>query len=482
MSQKSANKSVFLLAVARPTFDIEVAESSLLGAISALEAAGFEVLGSKALVMTPEDVAQELANYQSLNSPPDHDLLLSASFCDSTPATTLFAGRSYEDNSNCPPVLLWSLPEPGQVGERLLINSLCGANLAAHALVHSGRQVKHLHAEPKGDLAARTLKNLADGIYPDNEQPKLIIDGPRDRHAGQAALQKLQGKVIASIGEAPPGFTPCYQPAESILRQLGVSTAPESIPEFFTRLQQVRPGVQSAEHERSLVEQPSLAQVPQGEALTVASTTVALAEFKDETGADAIALRCWPDFAVELGACPCSALSRMSDRGVATACERDILGSLTLLMLAGLDQEPTYLVDVVDITPTEDVIRIWHCGAAATKLAVDPKNATQWLHCNRELGVAGNFALRTGQVTLVRLDTCPDDPSKLRMLLTSAQSISAENRFQGNTATLRVSDAQKLVNGLMVGGFPHHFAVAWADVRPGLRAIAEAEKIELVEW
>jgi L-fucose isomerase-like protein len=476
------SQRAYLLAVARPTFDINVAQSNLTEAIRALESAGFEVLGSKALVMTPDDVSQEQARYQSLDPAPDVDILLLASFCDSTPATTLFALDDYEASAARNPVLLWSFPEPGQPGERLLLNSLCGANLSAHALVHAGRPVRHLHGEATSEAVTGALADLVSGEFPRNEPPSLVKGMPVDRIAGQQALNWLSGKVIASIGEAPPGFTPCYQPSDVILRQFGVTTAPEALSDFFQRLKRVEPVHQAHEHDRALAEQPSLASVPQGEALTVASTTVALTDLKDEVGADAVALRCWPDFAVDLGACPCSALSRLSDRGVATACERDILGSLNLLLLAGLGEEPTYLVDVVDITPEQDIVRIWHCGAAATKLAVDPKNATQWLHCNRKLGVAGNFALQTGIVTLVRLDTKPGHPEQLRMLLTSAESIAAENRFQGNTATLKVSDSKRLINGLMVGGFPHHFAVAWADVRPGLRAVAEILDIDLIEW
>lgn len=475
-------KRVYVLAVARPTFDINQAEANLSGAIAALESAGLEVLGSKALVMTPEDVNHEIVNYGALIDKPDADILLTASFCDSTPATAIFAAGAYVTNTTLQPALLWSFPEPGKVGERLLINSLCGANLAAHALVHAGRRVRHLHAAPTDAKARQVLTDLTRGAYPKNETPQVIVGASVEEEKGRDALAWLQGKVIATIGEAPPGFTPCYQPDASILDRFGVSIAGETIPDFFVRLRQVKSADQLHEHERALSDQPSLAKVPSGEALTVASATVALEQYREQTGADAVALRCWPDFAVDLGACPCSALSRLADRGVATACERDILGSLTLLMLAGLGQEPTYLVDVVDMTAAESIIRIWHCGAAATKLARDPADATQWLHCNRNLGVAGNFALRTGEVTLVRLDTKPEQPDRLRMLMTSAESIAADNRFQGNTATLKVSDAEKLVNGLLVGGFPHHFAVAWADVRPGLRAIAGAHQIDLIEW
>jgi hypothetical protein len=482
-----------LLPVARPTFDVNRAERNLVEAIAALEGAGFEVLGPKALVMTEADVAAAVASRVASDAAPassaapagnaaEIEILFMASFCDSTPATALFANGDFEFNQDLAPVLLWSVPEPGEVGERLLLNSMCGANLAAHALVHVGRKVRHLHAAPSEKIALTALAALRDGQYPTDATPPLLVGAAVDDAGAKQALSWLHSRVIGAIGEAPPGFTPCEKPVDSILESFGVSTAAESIPDFFVRLKGVAPAAQHAEHERALAEQPSLAQVPAGEALTVASTTVALEEYRAQTGADAIALRCWPDFAVDLGACPCSALSRLADRGTATACERDILGSLTSLILAGLGAEPTYIVDVVDIEPEANVIRIWHCGAAATQLATDPKNATQWLHCNRKLGVAGNFALRTGVVTLVRVDTDPEDANKLRMLLTIGESIAAENRFQGNTATLKVHDAKGLVNGLMVKGFPHHFGVAWGDVRAGLRGVAKAKQMELIEW
>ena len=493
----SSISRVFLLPVARPTFDVNRAERNLVDAMAALEAAGFEVLGPRALVMTEADVAEALAsraasgaassggavnNEPRANDATDLDILFMASFCDSTPATSLFATGDFDTNQALAPVLLWSVPEPGEVGERLLLNSMCGANLAAHALVHAGRNVRHLHSAPSEKLASEALAALRNGEYPTDATPPLISGAAEDDESANRALSWLNSRVIGAIGEAPPGFTPCEKPVDAVLKSFGVSTKAESIPDFFMRLQQVSPAAQHAEHERALADQPSLAQVPVGEALTVASTTVALEEYRAETGADAIALRCWPDFAVDLGACPCSALSRLADRGTATACERDILGSLTALILAGLGAEPTYIVDVVDIEPEVNVIRIWHCGAAATRLAVDPANATQWIHCNRKLGVAGNFALRTGVVTLVRIDTDPKDANKLRMLLTMGESIPAENRFQGNTGTLKVQDAKGLVNGLMVNGFPHHFGVAWGDLRAGLRGVARQKQMELIEW
>jgi L-arabinose isomerase len=104
------------------------------------------------------------------------------------------------------------------------------------------------------------------------------------------------------------------------------------------------------------------------------------------------------------------------------------------------------------------------------------------VHCNRRIGVAGNFALRTGPVILARLTEQPDRPDRLRLLLASGTSIPEPNRFQGNTAAVRLdTDAERFVHGLVTGGFPHHTVLAWTDVRDRMRAAAEDLGIPVVE-
>ena len=200
---------------------------------------------------------------------------------------------------------------------------------------------------------------------------------------------------------------------------------------------------------------------------------------------DALAIRCWPEFPTDLGACVCSALGRISDRGTVTTCERDVLGAVTMLLCEALGSDENYLVDIVDLKADEGIVRLWHCGSAATKLAADPTNATQYIHCNRKLGVAGNFPLKTGPVTLVRIDrdVDPKNPSGLRMIVSRGESIPAPNHFQGNTATVRTEpDAATLVNGIVTRGYPHHLVISWVDVRPGLRRVAKQLGIPLTEW
>ena len=467
--------SCTLIALARPTFDVAAAQRSFDQARQLLQDLGAEVSGPDALVMTPEDVtaaADKIKNDSTLK------ILLNASFSDASPAVALLADNPGE-------ILLWSVREFGAVGERLLLNSMCGSNLAAHALRVNGRTIKHIHGNPDEALIKSALQSALAGKLPEYGEPTQVKGALAEENKVDNALASLRGKRIGAIGDAPAGFTPCNYDGDLIRKTFGVEILNRSIPEIFADIAAVSTDSQSAEYESACAAQPSLREVPEKEARLNASTRVALQDWISSNDLSAIAMRCWPEFAVELGACPCGAMGRTATSGTAAACERDVYGAVTMLLLEALGSGTNYLVDTVDLDEANNLIRIWHCGSASTELAVDPKNATQYIHCNRKLGVAGNFPLKTGPVVLVRLDSDidPANQSKLRLVMTSGESLPAPNQFQGNTATIRTeAPARLLVNGLIQNGFPHHTVVSWRDVRPEVRRMAERLAIPLTEW
>lgn len=69
------------------------------------------------------------------------------------------------------------------------------------------------------------------------------------------------------------------------------------------------------------------------------------------------------------------------------------------------------------------------------------------------------------------------------MLLAAGESLPEPNRFQGNTASVRLdANAADVVNTLVTDGFPHHTVLAWTDVRPQLRSVADQLGIAVVDW
>jgi len=464
---------VVCIPTARPTFAVEVAAERATAVRALLTELGADVVGPTELVMTPDDVEAAAPSVD-----PHADLIINvcASFSDATPAL-----RLYEDLNL--PVLLWAFREPGPVGDRLWLNSLCGANLFGHALVRAGGRVRLLYGDPDEPQVQAALHRALAGELP--PAPKLpTTQGQRlDAAAVRPALDALRGRRIGVVGDAPPGFTPSEYDADLVARLFGVSVEQRTLDEMFADVHDIDEATRDAELADACSQRATLRDLDEQQVQLFAAVTTALRGWSADQLLSAVAVRCWPEFPTQLGVCPCSSLSRLADEGTPTACERDVYGALTMLLLETLGSGPTYLVDTVDLQTADNIVRLWHCGSAATKLAADPANATQSVHCNRKIGVAGDFPLKTGRVVLSRITEDPENPGGLRILITTGESVPAPNRFQGNTADVVLdSSADEFVHGLVTGGFPHHTVLAWRDVRPALRTAADLLGIPIVEW
>jgi L-fucose isomerase-like protein len=433
---------------------------------------GATVVGPSELVMTVEDVAAVKL--------PDADLhiLFMASFSDASPAVELLGKVKG-------PILGWSMREPGEVGERLKLNSMCGVNLAAHALMNVGQSIRHIHGNADEAKVRSAIKDALAGKLPEATTPKSIVGELSPEGEVEKAFAWLKGKKIGAVGDAPVGFTPCVFDSQQLNKYFGLDVRQITITDAFGRISEVKEEARELAYANAVAAQPSLSSVNVDEAKKVYGVEVALDTWREEESLDAIAIRCWPEFPTDMGACICSSLGRLSDRGTVTTCERDVLGAVTMMVCESLGSDENYLVDIVDLDADKGLVRLWHCGSAATKLAADPQNATQTTHCNRKLGVAGNFPLKTGPVTLFRIDrdVDPSNSTGLRMVVSRGESIPAPNHFQGNTATVVTQpDAAALVNGIVTGGYPHHLVISWIDVRPGIRQMAKKLGIPLTEW
>lgn len=462
---------VALLATGRSTFVQEAGRSFHRRAVQLLRDLGTDMYGPDHLIEDAEAVGS--AGFTPAGA--EACVLLCATFADASVALAAFGGSRR-------PVVLWAVRDPAPTGDRLYLNSLCGANLAAHALVQKGVPVRLVYGDPEEARVRADLEQALNGDL----QPERIQTGAAGQTAPLAEveplLRDLRGRVLGVVGEAPLGFTTCQYDAACLRQTLGLEVATMTLDDAFDRIRAVpwreRRQVVAAAAKQS----PSLAQLPEAEVDRFGAVTVALREWVVEANLSALALRCWPEFPLQLGVCPCSALGRLAAQGVVTSCEADVNGAATMLLMRSLDPERgiNYLADVVDVDIQKNTATFWHCGLAPVELAADPDNARQDLHCNRGIGVAGNFALKPGRVTIARISRSADHR---RLLLAGGEALPGPNRFKGNSVDVLVDgDAEGLVRTIVEGGFEHHTVLAWGELRPRLRTASALLGLELVEF
>jgi L-fucose isomerase-like protein len=463
-----------VIVTGRNTFLMDLARSVKHQCILALREMGADVVGPDDLVTTPEE-AKAAVRLIHEHGPVDLQILICGTFSDAW-----VAKAAYGEGSG--PVLIWAFRDPAPIGFRMWQNSFCGANLAAYALVAAGRTVRLVYGWPSDEGVRDRIKAALNGRF----TPPSVRPGPADGDLAseddvRSSLSNLSHQSIGLLGDPPPGFTPSHADPEGLFKLFGLTLRSWPLPDAFAAIESVPRVDREAEADAFTRTAPSLALLPRDEVELGAAITQAFRAWCRQSRVAALAVRCWPEFPTELGVCPCSSLGRVYDEGLAvTACERDVNGAVTMLLLKELGSGPNYLVDAVDLDSGVNVVRFWHCGSSPGALAEDPTNATHTLHCNRQVGVAGNFALKPGRVTIARVGISRNG---FRLLVSGGECLPEPNRFQGNTAAVRMdSDAKRFMNDLVEHGWEHHTVLAWGDFRPKLRQVGRLVDLPVHEW
>lgn len=460
-----------VLPLARPTFDVPYAEEMAAAAFAALDGAGIVTVGSRALLF---DAAATTAALEALAGEKlDLVLVMQVTFTDATMTVKIAESVSA-------PLGIWAFPEP-RIGGRLRLNAFCGLNLAMHALGRAGRRAAWLYAAPDAPEAAADIRAMALGgqgvaasAEPPGKQP-----GSAAAARAEAALAALRGTAIGLVGEHPAGFDTCrYDPAA--LNQL-VGMSVQTIP--LTRVFDVAKAVEPAQVESARrtadaaisgldgVDQPQL-----DRSLRVYR---ALEGLVGDGGLKGLAVRCWPEMFTDYGCAACGPMGMMTGAGVPCACEADVYGTVTSLLMQNIAGAPSWLVDIVDMDPGSDTGVFWHCGSAPLGMADPATPPHAQIHTNRKMPLLAEFTLKPGRFTAARLSQAKN---QTKLVIAGGEVLSAPMSFTGTSGVVRFDrHAGEVAAAMMSEQLEHHVAMAYGDHREALRAVAEKLAIPLVE-
>ncbi len=428
------------LPIVRTTFDVELAAQMTAQVRGQLEQNDFVLVGPQNLITSLEDVqaALPLLAAQSL----DLLVLLQASFADSTMVLEITGVLDA-------PILLWALPEARE-GSRLRLNSLCGINLAAHALKRAGRKYHYLYAEPYRLEAIEKVEALA--------------------RAGRVS-RMLQGTRIGRIGEHPVGFDTCRVNEVALKERFGVEVIQMGLEPVFAAMQAADSTAVSAIHERIHARVAGLDELDQHALNGTLSTYLTLRELVMREDLKGLAVRCWPEFFTEAGCAACGALSMLSDEMTPCSCEVDVNGTITQLILQWLSSGPAFLTDLVSVDEEANGLVLWHCGLAPLSMA-DPAGQPEGsIHSNRRLPLLMQFALKPGVVTVARLS---EATGEFRLVVGRANMLQMPMSFTGTSGVLRFDrPAAAVLDTILTEGLEHHFSLTYGDHFEALILVAE---------
>lgn len=453
------SKRYGVVALARTTFDMGFAEEMKDKAFAALDAAGIDTVGPRSLACDADAAAEAL---EQISAAGDIDLLLILQVTFTDASMTVQMAR--ESNT---PVAIWGVPEP-RLGGRLRLNAYCGINLAAHALGKAGLHYGWLFAAPDaGDIHAR-LRSLADAKTPTPAAVETIE--PADDALADRVIGRLRDGRVSVVGQHPEGFDTCAYNASELSALTGISVDRVSLDEAFARAKAApaeRAGAHRAQAAESLA---GIDDVDQEQLDRSLRLLCALEDIADENKADSLAVRCWPETFVDYGCAACGPMAMMNQAGVPSACEADVYGSVTTLMLQEMAGEPVWMADLVDVDEADDTAVLWHCGLAPLSMCDPDAQPEATIHTNRRMPLLHQFPLKPGRVTLARLSQAKNET---KLMIAGAEVQRAPMAFTGTSGVIRFDrPAAEVSATIMDQGLEHHFALAYGDFRASLEQVA----------
>jgi L-fucose isomerase-like protein len=416
--------------LARPTFDVALAQSLANQIHESLTGAGFDLVATDGLVMSSDDLDAALPRLTA--QPLDLLIVLQATFADSTMVTALAEAIDA-------PLLLWALPEE-RIGGRLRLNSFCGINLSAHGLRRAHQAYHYVYVRPGDPAALHKVSTLS--------------------KAGEVR-RKLRTAHIGRIGENPAGFDTCRVNNEGLREQFGVQIDQIDLSDVFDAARRI--DAQTIGNLRMEVGRhvTGLEAVDAGATGKTLATYEVLRRFARDHRTEGFAVRCWPEFFTEYGGAACGAMSMLTNDLIPCSCEVDVNGTLTQMILQRISGETAFGTDVVAFDTEQDVTILWHCGLAPLSMA-DPASAPRaTIHSNRKMPLLMEFTLKPGRVTIGRLS---EATGEFRLVLGKGEMIQAPPSFTGTSGTLRFdSGAASVMDTVMREGLEHHVSLVYGD-------------------
>jgi L-fucose isomerase-like protein len=361
------------------------------------------------------------------------------------------------------PVLLYATKEPPAVQDRSLArvsDSYCG-NLS----MASG-------------LYRRKLPFYYAGLFFPTE-PALQVELEAFCRAALVVKSLTQAR-IGHIGVRPPTFETVAYDETAMLSKFGQNV-------IYANLSDVTDAALSLASDDPRVlavladTRASMAEITVSEhyLLNAARFEVALAEFWRANRLAVMAAQCWPSVQRLMGISLCAIFGRLTNKGMLTACEVDVLGSLAMLAgyaAAKRDTVPHFIDWTIQHRDDANVLLAWHCGNAPVSLAADPSlTALRSRHNMAGVGAVperdpqaglAQFQLRPGPVTFCRL---AEYDGQWKMLIARGEIEPSDETLAGTWAWVHVRDHARLYRTLVEEGFVHHASMSYGDQAAALQ-------------
>lgn len=265
-----------------------------------------------------------------------------------------------------------------------------------------------------------------------------------------AIVKNFQKLRIAQISTRPRPFLSVMVNEDELLEKFGIEVIPLSLMDIIEEVKQRVEG-NNKEVNREVVDiknRINCSAMKKEDLKKIAALKLVLLNKIKNNNCNAAALECWSLFPQALGIAPCFVVAELTDMKIPVACETDIQGAITSLMLqsAALEEQSTFFADLTIRHPDNDNAELlWHCGPFPYSLKAEDSEPAL-------IEGKGQWELQKGDLTLARFDAISGEYS---LFAAEAEGI-AGPYTEGTYLWFEVDDWPQWEEKFIFGPYIHH--------------------------
>jgi L-fucose isomerase-like protein len=280
-------------------------------------------------------------------------------------------------------------------------------------------------------------------------------------------VRGLRNLRIGAIGARPTAFN-TVRYSEKLLERSGITVETLDLSEVMGRIARMKDSDDAAQAKLAAIKKYiPVGDTPEAALVKMAKLGAVIDAWMKASALDVSAVQCWTSIEEFLGIVPCTVMSMMSEDLFASACEVDVLGTLSMHALALASQTPSALLDWNNNYGADpDKAVCFHCSNL-------PKHFfNTGVKMDYQLIIAGTVGkqnthgtldgrVKAGPMSFARFST-DDFSGQIKGYVGQGAFTDDPLTTFGGAGVVHIPNMQELLRYICQNGFEHHVAASFS--------------------
>ena len=280
-------------------------------------------------------------------------------------------------------------------------------------------------------------------------------------------VRGLKNMRLGAIGARPTAFN-TVRYSEKLLERSGITVETLDLSEVIGRIGRMKDTDDAAQAKLAAIKKYiPIGDTPEAALLKMAKLGAVIDAWMKANALDVSAVQCWTSIEEYLGIVPCTVMSMMSENLIPSACEVDVLGTLSMYALTLASETPSAILDWNNNYGTDpDKAVCFHCSNL-------PKHFfNEGVKMDYQLIIAGTVGkqnthgtldgkVKAGPMSFARFST-DDFTGQIKGYVGQGAFTDDPLSTFGGAGVVEIPNMQELLRYICENGFEHHVAASFS--------------------